>query len=268
MSVCMSNMLFVRFGVRAARNIEANPLAHEASGGCRRAARTIGQAGDSGIARRCPGGYCEKARRRAESFSGRALAVEFVSERLQALRTVPPADGDNRARPECWAKQCRQPAREVVAGGGRERRIEIGHRPHRCDVDALQLIARFGLALERREAKCSPPAARRWPRSRWRWRRRSRNPAATPAASPAPRPGHCARRVPAACKRSNALASSARHATISSVCARAPTRVTKAIAGFAHLARIQAAQYRTRAAAPSSRLRSASKSGRTTEALE
>ncbi len=89
-------------------------------------------------------------RARAQPLEVR-LAVEFEAE-LQSLRKLL-QQAAIAARIERVWRQRRQPAGEIVAGGGGERQVEIRQFSRGRNVDARQALALFRLALEGREAK-------------------------------------------------------------------------------------------------------------------
>ena len=81
------------------------------------------------------------------------LTVECVGQ-IQTIRKFAQqssiSGGVQRVR-----RQCREPARQVVAGGGGERDLEVGQFIRCCHIDPPQLPRRFWLALERGKAKRS-----------------------------------------------------------------------------------------------------------------
>ena len=136
------------FQIRAA-GIEADPFAHQAQCGRGAAPRSVGQAGDPGIARAVAARYREKCARAQAPEGGLAVKLEpqleTACEFLQQAAVAACVEGVGR--------QCREPTRQIVSGGGRERYIKIGEFSSRGNVHSCQLFARFRLAFERGEAK-------------------------------------------------------------------------------------------------------------------
>jgi hypothetical protein len=138
----------VRLQVGAA-GIETNTLAHQADFRRRGSARTIGQAHDSRIARGI-GARDGQERSRTQALEV-GLAVEFKAQAQAPGNLLQVAAVG--ARIEGIGRQRREPSGEVVAGGSRERDIQVGEFRGAREVDARQTIASLGLALERGEAK-------------------------------------------------------------------------------------------------------------------
>ncbi len=194
-----------------------------------------------------------------------------LKAQLQAPRELlqQPAIG---ARVERAGRQRGQPAREIVAGGGRQRQIELGQFCRAARGRCARRGARvFGLLLnvaKRNAAACSAAMAAMQAAFGGV---AARSPAATPAAIADRHPARCARvcRPPAGARR--CWPRSARHATTSSVCACVPTRRWKLSPALRTLRCEQRAQHgavRQRLASPPRLARAAGTAGRSHSAPE